>query len=523
MSEPAGPADLGEALPRFATRRRPERPNRLAAARVIAEALGTPLMPWQEHVISVATEYDPKTGRPFYRNVWVTVPRQSGKTLMILVLMLLRGLMLARAKIAYTAQTANDARKKLIEDWKPMLQASDEMWGKADEPKPTGEGLVEKVREQSGSESFTLVNKSLVTIVAGGRSSGHGSTLHFGVIDEAFHDQDLRREQAMIPAQNTIPDAQLIGISTMGDAGSVLLNARVKQGRKAVRDDDDSGMCYFEWSAEPSAELDDEDAWRRCMPALGHTIDLETVRAALKTFLSDPELGPDEFRRAYLNIATSARRTVFPPGLYDELSSNDVAPLGTGRELTLAIDVTPSRESAAIAVADDEHNLELVDHRGGTAWVVERVAEISQRHGNVPVVLDVGGPAGALYDDLVAANVPVIEAGTRDLVNACGQFFDAFKQARLRMREDPALAEAIDKARQRNVADAWAWVRKVGDHDASPLVALSLALWGTGHHPEVKVPAVATPHDVDDDELAAIRERIKGEHAAAAAKLARQG
>ena len=49
----------------------------------VAKALGTPLMPWQRMVADVALELDPATGRLAYRQIGLTVPRQSGKTTLL--------------------------------------------------------------------------------------------------------------------------------------------------------------------------------------------------------------------------------------------------------------------------------------------------------------------------------------------------------------------------------------------------------------------------------------------------------
>ena len=309
----AEPAEL-DCPPRYGTRRRPERPNLLGVARAIAWVLGKPLMPWQEHVVSVVTEYDPDTGRPFYRFVWITIPRQSGKTYLLLILILVRAVAWGRAcRIVYTAQSGQDARKMLLETWKPLLQASAAFWGKVNAPKPVAGGLVTKLREQNGSEGLDFLNNSALRLQASGKSSGHGDTLDLGIIDEAMHDKDYRREQSMVPAINTVDDAQIIGASTAGTADSVLLNARVKAGRQAVVDDTGAGLAFFEWSAPVGIDLYDESRYAEYMPALGHTTTIENVREAIKLIASDPDQGEDEARRAYQNIPTSGTRTVFPP------------------------------------------------------------------------------------------------------------------------------------------------------------------------------------------------------------------
>lgn len=67
--------------PRYATRRRPERESFGHELAAVAKKLGQPLMPWQRYVADVGCEIDPETGGPAYREVRVTIPRQSGKAI----------------------------------------------------------------------------------------------------------------------------------------------------------------------------------------------------------------------------------------------------------------------------------------------------------------------------------------------------------------------------------------------------------------------------------------------------------
>ncbi|MEM9465282.1 MAG: hypothetical protein AAGA90_07900 [Actinomycetota bacterium] len=470
------------------------------------------LMPWQEHVLAVATEFDPDTGRPFYRQVWITVPRQSGKTTLLLIVTLVRAMAFGpRQRIIYSAQSGSDAREKFLEDWVPVLKASPYVWGKPGRDQPNGHGLARRLQTQNGHEGLDFLNGSLFRLMSSTTSSGHGKTLHLGMFDEAWKDFDLRREQALVPATNTIADAQFWGVSTMGHGDSVFLNAKVAAGRKAVKANTGRGMAYFEWSAKPGTDLFDVDAWWTFMPALGFTTEVDVVRDNIQIVVDDPERGPDEARRAYLNIPTAGVRTVFPPGTWDQVTDVNAAPAG---KLTLALEVHPERKSAAIAAADDDHALELVEYRTGPLdWVLDRTAEIALKW-SAPVVIDKGGPAATFIEPLRERGVVVIEAGTREFTQACGSFYDAVVERTIQVRKHPgadaatvailtdddaamiardeAAVDAVESARRRNVSDAWAWARKVGDHDAIPLTSMSLALWGTAHHPDDEDDSIGT-------------------------------
>jgi len=105
---------MTECPPRFATPPTPGRRTLGTVAGRIALELGTPLMPWQQQVADVALELR-EDGRLAYREVVVHVPRQQGKSRLLLVVMLTRALVEPRQGIRYSAQSGVMARGKLID------------------------------------------------------------------------------------------------------------------------------------------------------------------------------------------------------------------------------------------------------------------------------------------------------------------------------------------------------------------------------------------------------------------------
>lgn len=446
------------ASPRWATPPTDGRPNRLENVHKVAGALGVELMPWQEHVATVATEMI--DGHSAYREVVVTIPRQHGKTTLLLVLELERALFRARQlgeqRIFYSAQTGFDARRKLVDDQAPMLMRS------------RLKQAVATVRRAQGSEGIVFGNGSRIDVMASSKAAGHGRVMDMGVIDEAFDDQDDRREQAMIPAMSTRPDAQLFVVSTAGTNESVYLNRKVESGRAAVTAGQDRGIAYFEWSADLDDDPDDPEVWRQTMPALGYTITEDVVRHALQTM---PE---GEFRRAYLNQPTVADDRVIPKDMWQANLNAEAAPSG---RLVFGVDVSPNRDRAAIAVADEQSRVEVVDHREGVGWVADRLVELAQSWG-APVAVDARAAAATFLPDLEDAGVEVIAMGTDDVAAACGKFFDRTMDGLLAVRPSEALNGAVAGAARRNVGDRWLWGRRTSSVDITPLVAVTLALGG---------------------------------------------
>jgi phage terminase large subunit-like protein len=354
---------------------------------MVAAELGQPLMPWQRQVADVGLEVDSR-GLPCFREIVVTVPRQSGKTTLMLAWSLYRCLAWTRARrqrVVYTAQTGQDARMKLIRDQWPILQAS-----------PLA-ATVKRTLEGAQESAILFKNGSRIDVQATTLGAGHGRTIDMAVIDEAFTDTDNRREQAMLPAMVTRDDAQLIVVSTAGTDSSPYLRAKVDTGRAMAAAGERQGIAYFEWSADEGADPDDEDVWWSCMPALGHTISLEVIRHAWRT----NEATPGEFRRAFLNQWTASEERVIPEAVWE-------AVLG-GREpsanLSYAVDVHPDRAWASVGVAGSVGGtpvLSLVDRRQGTGWVTGRLRELTRT-----VSIDGTGPAASLVPEIEAVGIAV--------------------------------------------------------------------------------------------------------------------
>ena len=447
-------SSLNLCLPRWATQRSLERKTLGSEVSLLARQLGQPLMPWQQQVADVGLELDLATGLPAYREIVVTVPRQSGKTTLVLAWELQRALRWATPqRCAYTAQTGWEAKRKLIEDQAPMLMGS---------PLKVA---VDRIYRGAANESIIFKNGSRVDVLASTESAGHGRTLDLGVIDEAFADTDYRREQALLPAMATRPAAQILVVSTAGTEASVFLKHKVDTGRAAATAGDSKGIAYFEWSAPSDADIDDPRVWAACMPALGHTISAKVVEHARAT------MSEGDFRRSYLNQWTASDDRIIPAVVWDAVVSPGVKPDG---RLVFAVDVAPDRSSASIGVADEQGRVELVESRPGVGWIVDRVVQLSAKF-ECPVVLDGYGPAGSLFDQLEAKGVRVEKYSSRQVAQACSTFFDAVADDRIRVRSSSLLDDAVAAVRRRVSGDTWSWSRSDTAVDICPLMVVTLA------------------------------------------------
>lgn len=413
-------------------------------------------MPWQRLVAEIGGEIDPDTGLPAYRDVVVTVPRQCGKTMLILAWELQRALGWGSPqRIVYSAQTGNDARKKLVEDQLPIL-----------EPRKAKLGI-SQILKGMGNEAVVFQGGSRLVLMASGEDAGHGKTVDLGVKDEFFADFDDRRDQALAPAMLTKPAAQVLTASTAGTDASVPLNKLVARGRQAVDAGKRSGIAYFEWSADPLDDPDDPETWWACMPALGHTITEDVVRHAREVTFADT---PGEFLRACLNIPTRNEERLIPASTWDLVNSPDASPSG---HVTFALDQNPERSASAIT-AVGERVIEVIEHRPQTGWVIDSLLALC-RNGEA-VAVDKTGPAGSMIAPLERAGVKVIALSAQDTVAACAGIFDAIADRTVMFRRHPSMDNAVAGVAKRVVGDAWAFARKSSAVDISPLMAAAIGL-----------------------------------------------
>ena len=264
--------------PRWATERT-DRPTYGPMVAEVADALGLPLLPWQRQVVDTALEHD--SGRLVYRDVAVAVPRQSGKTTLTLALVVWR-LLAARTTAVYGAQSRLSARQKVLDDWWPIIAGS-----------PLAKRF--SVSRATGQEALRGPFGAICRVISSDETAAHGQTLNLAVVDEAWAVEQAV-EQAVRPAMVTRKNAQAWLVSTAGTARSTWWRSKVELGREAVAAGRTSGLAFFEWSADPGADLSDPEIVRSFHPAVDETIDVHTVVADVGS------MKPAEARRAYGNV-----------------------------------------------------------------------------------------------------------------------------------------------------------------------------------------------------------------------------
>lgn len=454
-------------------------------------------MPHQRLIADVGGEYDPDTGIPYYREIILTVPRQTGKTTLFLTWQIHRCTSprwVQPQRSAFTAQSGKDARDKWLDELFPLIRRSAKI-RRLVASRPGGLAI----NEGMGNESIRFRTGSLIRLLSTSSSSGHSKTLQQAVLDEIWHDADYRREQGLRPAMITVPDAQLLVCSTAGTELSAVLNAKVATGRAAVESDLDHGVAYFEYSAPDDWDPKDEDSYFAFMPALcpdppcrcgvndggwRHTVTLDVLRAERRA------MKPAEYARAYGNRKTEAAelapRTI-PDTLWSPLAD---ARVGRPARVAFALVVERDRSRAWVAYAGvrDDGLMQVglaQEPRSGTAWVVERLLELREKWN--PVGFAVSTRSEALLLDLEKAGFTVpddpdqpkrgdlaVMTAAQDAA-AFGAFVDAARNERLRHSDDPQVSAGVALDATRSSSGGLAWDEKVPE--MAPLRAVCHALW----------------------------------------------
>lgn len=448
---------IPEAKPLWATRRRPERLTFGPIARFIAVALGEQLMPWQEDALDVILEYRiTPFGVEFFYDVWlVTLPRQSGKTLMAFVWMMTRCLVTPGGYI-WTAQNHTKAADKWVNEMFPKFEASDD--------------LMELGRpyKSNGKESIKFFGGRSVMRVAGSAGDdAHGPTLRGAGCDEIW-DVDREILDGIGPALST-PDQQLGLFSTAGEEQSDLLEDYQAAGIEAVRADTGEGMAFFHYGAREGDDVEDESLWYDMMPSLGHITTIRTIRSKLRTAIIDGDKGRARFRRAYGNLPEKTMQTnLVDPAVWESMQRAwSTTTIDASSSVQFGLHVSFELDVVSLTVVVDGERAGVVKTWHSTEGVAEAVNMLTERFGT-KVRVAANGQAAMLrglkrFETIDAAQLPVV----------CAEALDMLNDGALTINPHPGLTEAVERAVKQRSGERWQWKPTPV---SAPLWSLTLAL-----------------------------------------------
>jgi phage terminase large subunit-like protein len=420
----------------------------------LARSAGLLLDPWQEHVLDQALG-ERADGTWAALEVGLIVPRQNGKGA-ILEARELAGLFLFGEQLilhsAHEFKTAQEGFRRLL----ALVQNT-----------PDLDRMVARVRTAHGEEGIELKSGARIRFVARSSGSARGFSGDCVLMDEVYL-LPSTAIAALFPTLSARPNPQVWYTTSSPpvlDEGS----EQVRRLRLRALSDNPGRLSWMEWSNESTVDPADGEAWARANPALGIRIKPEFVESERQSL---PE-----------RVFAVERLGVWLTGVQQsKIATDEWARCGFDNaaclpdDLVFAMDLPPDRGSVIIAVSDGE-TVEIAEQTklaNAVEWMVERWERWEPR----AVVIDGAGPCASLIPDLQAAGVRVVLTGSRDFSNACVRFYDAVQAEKVSHRKQAVLDAAVGAARTRKLGDSWAWARSSTAHDISPLVAVSLALWG---------------------------------------------
>lgn len=449
-------ATLGDAQPLYATAPTPGARNELAKVEKVAAALKTPLLPWQRYFIRVATELNPD-GTYRYRNVVLTVPRQSGKTTVVRALYATRALINKNRKSFIFAQTGKDSRERLFELAEQLTNS------------PIGKQI--KVRRAAENPNILFPTGSKIQSFPPTAESTHGYNFSDAFLDEIFAFDDATGSNllgAIVPAMQTHKDRQVIFVSTKGTPNSTFLNGWIAKGRDAVSDPD-AGIAYFEWALEDGLDAFDSSNWDFHPGLQGGLITKDDIQSATN-------MGKGEFTRAYMNRQTETMEAVLDLAKWNELQGALTVPRRS--EVAIAFEVSYDRSRAAIVAAWKDGKTtqtKVLMNNTGTSWLQPALEELSAAR-PLAVGADKYAQNAVIADALIADNpdIKLKLLKPEDIKTGSVSFKARIEDGTIRHDGHLALKTAVSSAQTRPMGEGWVFSHKSEPELIAAVVACRL-------------------------------------------------
>ncbi len=429
---------LGSVQPRLFTE--PLRPLNRKTSRGFevvdfAEAIGMPLMEWQQYAAIHGLELLPD-GSFRFRNVIVIVARQNGKSTLKQIVSLWRLYMDGAKLVLGVAQDLDIARYQFhgcidIIKSSPMLRAE-----------------LERVRTANGSEEFVVASGGRYKICTASRDAGRGLAVDEVTFDELRSQRNWEGWAALSPTISARPRGQIWAMSNAGNDASAVLN-QLRDAALAGRDPD-TGL--FEWSAPDGCEIDDVEGWQQANPALGITLTERDIRSKLA--INPPGL----FRTEYL-----CQRVSVDDGAFDMSAWKDCAdPLGSlepqRKNLAACFDVAQDGAHATLCLAgilgDGRVRVEVARAWKSTEDARDELPEILAKIRPLQIGYYPSGPGGA-FAPLIKAMDNSVELTGVKASEACQGLADLTSARKIVQPADPLLDAHMGGSQRLPASDGW--------------------------------------------------------------------
>lgn len=470
---------LGEAPPRILVKPKNVKANSWEDVADLAQMCGITLDQWQELILE-STLGELRNGTWAAKRVGISVPRQNGKSHLLVVRALAGALLLGEKKIiisAHQQDTARESFDKLVE----IIEDDNNQWLRDRLDKKFGRGGIMNALMR---EAVKFSNGAKIQFKARSGAAGKGFSADCLLLDEA----QILGSRAWTSINSTMsarknPQVWLLGTPPQDEDDCFTFDMV----RRAATEGKSTASAWLEWSADPNAEdFDPESEFTRwsANPAWNTRINHDVVQGEFETYT------PERFMQDRLGIWREdvGEESAIPATAWADRALGVVPedwPLAA-----VGIDMNPERTAITLAVAawsPDGVHVELVDSTEADERFDEMLSEQivawlwKRCHRRIPVVLDAYTPARSLEPLLKKRKMMVRVLGAGELAQACGGFYDAVvKDKTLSHFDQPQLNASIGGAVKDpfGKSGAWKWNRKSFEIDLTPTMAATCAWFG---------------------------------------------
>lgn len=455
----------------------------------ISASFGIKLDPWQELILEAAMG-ERSDGTWAAKRVGVSVPRQNGKSQLLVARALAGALLFGEKKIvvsAHQADTARESYTKLMEiieaDGNDALRAR---------VLPVGKGSIGAFNR----ELVKFTNGAVIQFKARSGPGGKGFSSDCLLLDEA----QILGSRAWTSINSTMsampnPQVWLLGTPPQEEDDSYTF----EMVRSAAIEGKSTASAWIEWSADPkSADYDPASEYTRwsANPAWNTRINHEVVQGEYETY------APDRFAQDRLgqwrDETSLVSRVIMPDDWSATATATQVSPDDPGIP-SMGVKFSPDGSRVAVAGAfkrgDSPIHVELIDkHTGsmaaGIASLASWIAERASRY--AAIVIDGKSNAGALVDLLLELGVPkraIVVPTWPEVATANAMLVEgliARRVTHLVVRDEDRAAGSqalldlsVERSEKKSRPDgSWNFVDPTGEGAEVPIQAVALAHWG---------------------------------------------
>jgi hypothetical protein len=475
---------------------------------------GRVMFPWQENVLRDCMAIDPADGCLAYRVVGLTVPRQNGKTEIILNRILL-GCVVLKEDQLYTAHRGDSARKIYLR-LKHDIQSNKNLakyfpYVKSIKGRSDKEEHLEIVAYKPGTN---IKLGSCVFMTRGGNDLGRAMSLSVVYYDEA---QSLTEAQdsALSSTILTRTNGQIYYIGTAtpldrsGDGKKTTDSGGAGRWFLEKRDEIISGRakfaCWNEWGTSKLTDRDDIQQIYASNPSIGFKMK-DGVAITVKSVQS--AAGSDEVWCTE-NLGywpTQAKGTVIDITRWNELTLSGISEISGNAIMGLAIKTTPGNGSSGgrvdvvLSVRTPETTyLDLINSVDMSEAWIEKLWRIVQPHirnrAVKSVIIDGLDGIPAILEKLVKEGLwnprgnprsqrNISIAQTMDITQACSAIVSSITEKSISPIKNEPLDAAVEDAGKRKIGSSggFGFTSISGKVDVNYLETAALALHAVMRH-----------------------------------------